>query len=184
MNSHKGLRTIIFGLLLVFFSTIGCATFETLPFISTATPYPTYTPAPPTSTPIPERWSVKVISAIKALTFGDRYYTEDQKSEFLIITIEYTYNGQDTTEFSPQSVILLFPDNSSYPGAAFAATDYQAEGYSTVTDFATQAPILAFIRPGQTKTEKFGWGLPSIADTKYRLLFPETKPIDITVDNR
>jgi len=196
MSSRKKLHTMIFGLLVVMFSTIGCAVFNTLPIVATATPYPTYmpyptytpyptfTPPPPTVTPVPEHWSVKVMSAIKAPTFGDWLYPEDQNAEFVIITIEYTYMGQDTTEFSPQSLVLLFPDGSSHPGAAFTATNYQSDGATTVKNLTTESSlILTYIRPGQTKIESFGWGLISTGDTKYRLLFPETKPIDIVVDN-
>jgi hypothetical protein len=194
MNSHKRLQTVIFDLLFVMFSTSGCAVLNALPFMATATPYPTYTPYPtftppsPTVTLVPERWSVKVISTVMARGFGVLYFTDEQKAEFLIITIEYTYLGQKTTEFSPMSVVLLFPAGSTYPGGAIATTFYQSESNSTVTNFTTEAPILTYIKPGQTKIEKFGWGLTSdgnthYAGTKLRLLFPETKSIDITIGN-
>ena len=149
----------------------------------TLTPYPTYTPNPPTATPIPPRWDVKILSAIKSKSFGEWYYADDVKSEYIIVTIEYTYRGDTTTQFSPQSVVLLFPDGSSWPGYALSATDYQPENNSKVTNFYNQGPVLTYIRPGQTKVEKFGWGLTINSDTKYRLLFPEMEPIDITIED-
>jgi len=190
MNSHKRSRTVIFGLLIVMvFSTIGCATINTLPFIATATPYPTYTPfptftpPPPTATPVPERWSVKVISTTKAQTFGNWFLTEDKKAEIIIVTIEYTYMGQEMTEFYPMSVVLLFPDGSTYPGFGITAFYYQPESNVNVRNFMKEGATLTFIKPGQTKTEKFGWELLSSGDLKFRILFPETKPIDITIEN-
>ena len=188
MNHRARLQAMTFRLLIVMFITMGCAT-STLPFIATATPYPTYTPyptftpLPPTATPVPDRWKVKVISAVKAQTFGEWFFEESLKAEYIIITIEYTYMGQETTEFSPQSVVLLLPEGSTWPGYAVAATEYQAENNIKVTDFFNQGPIITFMRPGQTKIEKFGWGFTASADKKYRLLFPETEPIDITISN-
>jgi len=167
-------------------STIACSSGQ---FLATATPYPTltpyptYTPNPPTATPIPARWDVKVLSAIKSKSFGEWYYAEDLKSEYIIVTLEYTYRGERTTSFSPQTVILLFPDGSSWPGYALSATDYQPENSNKVTNFYNQGPILNYIKPGQTKVEKFGWGLTINSDKKFFLLFPETKPIDIKIED-
>jgi hypothetical protein len=103
--------------------------------------------------------------------------------EYVIVTIEYTYLGRETTEFSPQSVVLLFPDNSSWPGYALAATDYQSESNNKVMNFFNQGSILTYIKPGETKIEKVGWGVGISTDTHYRLFFPETEPIDITIEN-
>lgn len=149
----------------------------------TLTPYPTYTPNPSTATPVPARWEVKVVSAVKSKSFGEWYYADDVKSEYIIVTLEYTYRGDQTVPFSPQTVVLLFPDGSSWPGYALSATDYQPENTSKVTNFYNQGPILNYIKPGQTKVEKFGWGLTITSDTEYRLLFPETEPIDVKIGN-
>ena len=167
-------------------SILACSSgqfFATATPYPTLTPYPTYTPNPPTATTIPPRWDVKILSAIKSKSFGEWYYADDVKSEYIIVTIEYTYRGDTTTQFSPQSVVLLFPDGSSWPGYALSATDYQPENNSKVTNFYNQGPVLTYIRPGQTKVEKFGWGLTINSDTKYRLLFPEMEPIDITIED-
>jgi len=183
MKSHKRLQTMIFGLLIVMFSTCGCAFVNSLPFIATQTPYPTYTPFPPTATPVPARWTVEILSTIKAQTFGTWYYTQDQPADFIIVTIEYTYHGQETTEFSPMSVVLLFQDGSSFPGFGAVPQYYQTENNNTVVNLLTQGAFFTYIKPEQIKIEKFGWGITPPTDTKYRLLFPETPAIDIVVEN-
>jgi hypothetical protein len=187
----SGKSVVGLAFLLLTISAIACSSAQFFPTATpyptftpypTLAPYPTYTPNPPTMTPVPENWSVKVMSAIKSRTFGEWFYEESVNGEYVIITIEYTYLGRETTGFSPQSVVLLFPDDSSWPGYALAATDYQSENNNKVMNFFNQGPILTYIKPGQTKIEKFGWGLTVSTDTKYRLLFPETKPIDITIE--
>jgi hypothetical protein len=177
--------------LLLIFSTLACSSgslfttptpFPTFTPYPTLTAYPTYTPLPPTITPQPKTWDVKILSAIKSRNFGEWYYEESVKSEYIILTIEYTYNGKKTMEFSPQSVVLVFPEGSIWPGYALGATDYQPENTSKVTNFYTQGPIMTYIKPGQTKVEKFAWGLTTNTDTKLRLIFPEAEPIDFLID--
>ena len=124
-----------------------------------------------------------MISATKDLTFGTWYFTETQKSEFLIVTIEYTYNGEGTAEFSPESVVIVFPEGSTYPGFAMAATNYQAEGSNIVANFMNDGPVLTYVKHNQTRRDKFGWGISTVGDTQYQLLFPDTAPIEIRADD-
>ena len=213
--NRPNIQLAILALMIILFSTSGCGGFNALPFIATKTPYPTYTPyptvtpyptitdyptytpyptftevptytpAPPTATPIPALWNVKVISVEKSLNFGNLIFTKAQNSEFLIITIEYTNMGQNRTDFSPMSVLLLFPDGSSYPGGAYTVYDYQSESSNKVTNFITEEPIINYLNPGETRREKFAWVMwTGNVDKKFLLLFPETKPIDVIVPNQ
>jgi hypothetical protein len=183
-------------LVLVLISTCGCSSINSLPFISSQTPlptytlyptytsYPTYTPAPPTATPIPEKWIVKVLSSTQALNCGNGFaYKASDKSKYVELTIQYTYNGQDTIEFFPGSLELLYPDGTKYPGSVLFTYDYQPENSNTFLDFYNSAPIMTFIKPGQTKIEKWCWATSDLVDTKYLLLFPEIEPIDVTAND-
>ncbi len=189
MTSRPKLQMTSFALLIVFFATIGCSVSSAVPLGATATPLPTYTPHPsltPASTltaPVADRWKVEILSATKSLKFGTWAYDKEQKAEFLIVTVRYTYLGQEPIEFSPQSIVLLFPNTSSDPGVALAVGYYQPEGVGAVINFGTQSPGLVLTKPGQTKTERLGWSLFSSKDTAYRLFFPETRSIDFTLED-
>lgn len=180
-------KTLLFAFLVVFLITASCEASSAIPFLATATPYPTYTPLPtftplpPTATPVPERWSMKVISAVKAQKFGEWFFEEGgPASEFILLTVEYTYHGDVAIDFYPMSVELLFPQGSYFPGLALAAGYYQPENSIVVMNFAN-APVLTTIKPGQTKVEKFGWAIFSHGDTRFVLLFPEADPVEINV---
>lgn len=195
MISQIRFQTIVIGLLIILLSSSGCQVINAMTFSATPTLnptytpyptytlYPTYTPLPPTETPLPKLWTVKVLSAVKSLTFGTWYFAASQNTEYLIATIEYTYNGQEPIQFSPQSLVLLDPEGSTYPGSALTVTNYQAENSNIVNNFTAESPILTYIRPGQTKIERFGWALIVFPDTKFILLFPQTEPIVVNVTN-
>jgi len=195
MINQMRFQTMIIGMFIILLSSSGCQainamTFNPTPTLNptytpypTYTLYPTYTPLPPTETPLPKLWTVKVLSAVKSLTFGTWYFPTTQPGEYLIATIEYTFNGQEPIQFSPQSLVLLDPEGSTYPGSALTVTNYQAEDSNVVNNFTAESPILTYIRPGQTKIERFGWALRVFPDTKFILLFPQTEPIDVIVNN-
>ena len=183
----------------------GCAGIRSLPFLATATSYPTntpyptytkfptytrvptytlvppYTPLPPTTTPIPDTWTVKVISAEKSLTFGNFSFTANDKAEFIIVTIQYTYNGYISTAFWPMTVVLRDWFTLGY---AMVPLYYQPEELNTVISFMNNNKLIAVnALEGVSRTERFGWALNPMGHTHFTLYFPETKPIDIVVDN-
>lgn len=188
MKRRTGIISKTIFLLTILFFTIACLSTNSVPFISTATPYPTntpfptYTQAPPTFTPIPQRWTVRIISAVKSLSFGEYFYSEEDESEFVILTIEYSYMGQDTIPFYPGSLVLVYPEGSLYPGWSLNSYSYQAENSAIVNDMYNDAPIITYISPGQTKIEKFGFQMSSDEETHYILVFPEVEPIDFTIN--
>src|SRR3972149_11511114 len=161
---NKLFRSIpLFSLLfLALFSSSGCSVVDAFPLppplppYPTLTPYPTDTPfptptlSPPTATPIADQWEVKIISATKSLVFGGLLYTETMNMEFLIVTIEYTNLRQETIEFHPGSLVLVYPDGSSYPGYSQIVNVSQAEGASVVIDLVKEIPPIIYAKPGQT----------------------------------
>jgi hypothetical protein len=127
-------------------------------------------------------WEARIISTEKTLDFGGWTYEESDNAEFLVVTIEYTNISDEIQPFWPQSVLLLYPEGSSYPGIAQTVSDYQVENSNFVTNFAKQNPILSYINPQETKTDKFGWEIYMLDDTKFQILFPESKPIEIITE--
>jgi hypothetical protein len=211
MKRRIQFQTLLLGLLILAILTSGCSAYKKLPFFSTATPYPTNTPyptttpyptatayptltpfptftpyptftPPPTQVPVMYNWDVKVLSVTKSLTFGTWYYDTSQNSEFIIMTIEYTNKGQETITFYPMSVVLVFPENSTFPGASLAASLYQPEGSTIVRSFDNDGPVISYISPGQTKTDQFAWAVAALTDNHYKLLFPGMDPIDLTAN--
>ena len=183
-------RSVLLCFLVIFPLTAGCSAFKSLPFFSTQTPYPNlyslsnlYPPSRPTPTPIPSRWSVEVTSVTFSLAFGGWQYDTDQNAHFLIVTIQYTYQGSEATSFSPESVVLLLSEDTANAGIALATGFYQPEGNTVVTNFSSGTPVLLTLSPGQTKTESFGWALTITGDTHFKILFPETNAIDLVVEN-
>jgi hypothetical protein len=157
------------------------------------TPYPTYTPYPTltfaaTFTPYPvmeddnpPKWEISVVNVEKARSFGIWEYKETDNAEFLILTISYTNITNEKQAFAPQSLLLLFPEGTSYPGSAMQVSEYQKHGSSQVVSFKATGAFFEYIDPGETRLEKFGWELLQLNDTGYKLLFPETKAIDIEI---
>ncbi len=191
MNRQKRLAAVLAVGLLIPALSIVCSSTNSLPFIATATPYPTYTPFPtftplppqPTLTPTPERWSVHVLRALRAPTFGDLFFKKGDKYEYLIVTVQYSFAGTYTYRFFPMSVELVYPEGSGWPGFAAAAEAYQAEGDDYVMDFYNEPTLYSLIKPGETHTDKFAWTIPVGGEERYLLFFPEVPAIEIRPEN-
>jgi hypothetical protein len=174
MSNRSKVIPFILAVLILTLGGSGCQMPGGLEFLQDSTPYPTYTPYPS-----PERWDVQVLSATRSTSFGDLYYEDSTNTTFYIVTIQYTYLGKDTAQFFPMSVLLLFPENSSYAGGAYTVGFYQPEDTTAVQNFINVQPPIIFMQPGETRIEKFAWGfLTTMADTRFKILFPETEPID------
>ena len=97
----------------------------------------------------------------------------------VIVTIEYTYLGQGRAEFSPETVVLMNTSTVGLVGWARTAELYQAEDNSRIVDFDKES-LTNYLDSGETKTEVFIWEFPGNY-TDFRLFFPETEAIDITL---
>jgi hypothetical protein len=181
MKKHYIKFLITFIALVILLS--GCGQLSSV--IPTATAYPTYTPLPtftPLPTPIPSRWDVKVLSVTTPKDF-DGFVPKVDTSRFIVIAIEYTYQGLESTVFSPASLILLNMTTSApsqYEGMNGPPIRYQPEGITSTISLSDESPIISMSQ-GKTRIDKFGWVFPK-ALTNFRLYFPEMEAIDITVD--
>lgn len=72
-------------ILLISFALGGCQSLS-LNLFTTPTPFPTYTYYP-TFTPVPDLWSVEVLSVRKGPSFGGWAYAPSDNYEFLIVTL-------------------------------------------------------------------------------------------------
>jgi hypothetical protein len=186
MTQRTKIIPFVLSLLVLALGGSACQLPVSLPFLQTSTPQPTYTPYPTYTPPPPAAlWEVEVLSAIRSDTFGDLYYEASTNTVFLILTIQYTWLGEETTQFFPMSVVLLQPEDSSYPGGAYTAAFYQPENTTAVQNFITTRPPIVYILPGETRIEKFSWSLSvDGTDTRLQLLFPETLPLDFVISSQ
>lgn len=166
--------------------------YPTLTPYPTSTAYPTYTPIPPTATPtqiaprsvgqtvIGPRWRVRVTKAESGTEFGTFYLTEDATTQMVIITLEYTYLGSESTSFYPESVVLVHTGEERLRGWARNPALYQGQYSSHVVDF-TEEVTTQFVNSGDTRTEIFVYSFNKDF-TSFLLYFPETTPIVIDID--
>lgn len=181
-RNHSSLIVLITFLFLPMLIN-GCGQFSNS--VPTATAYPTHTPLPtytPLPTSLPARWDVKVLSVITLQDF-DGATPKSDESRWIIITIEYTYQGLGSVAFSPESLILMNITTdapSKYYGWSNPTLRYQPENISTSISFDKKASMID-ISPGTTRVDRFGWIYPKEL-TNFRLFFPETEAIDITVE--
>lgn len=147
----------------------------------TNTPFPTYTPLPSTATPVPPAWNVKLTSVTTNTQFGDYEVTDKgTKTQFIIITLEYTYQGQERVTFSPESVVLAYTGQEGFTGWAKLPTLYRPDDSSNDIDFDTAAQA-KYLSTGANHTDVFVWQFNK--DYKeFMLYFPGTDVIEITVE--
>lgn len=77
---------------------------------------------------------------------------------------------------------LCFPEGSDYPAWVILASYYQPEGRSEVQNFLETLPPILYTRPGQTRVDKYGFGIEIKGDQKFLLQFPGVPAIAIEVD--
>jgi hypothetical protein len=155
---------------------LGCGTLSNL--VSTATPYPTYTPFPPTATPKPDLWSVKVNSVTTAGEFGT-YSPTDENMRFIILSIEYTYRGEEAVAFFPESLVLT-DMTGMHIGWSRTPSLYQGDGNTNIILF-TSDTVMSQISPGKTVNDIFVWIFPKDR-SKFQLFFPESKALEISLE--
>ena len=94
MNRPNRFQLVIFVLLIIMFSTSGCEVFNALPFVATATSYPTYTPYP-TVTPYPTITDYPTYTPYPpypTFTEGPNLYTRPADSDTRSCTLERENN--------------------------------------------------------------------------------------------
>jgi hypothetical protein len=173
---NRKLCVLLLGGAMTWLSATACASLSS--FLPTSTPYPTYTPLPPTPTPAPPRWEAGVLVAEATLEFGDFYIQEGATTRMIRIDIMYTFNGPGTTEFSPETVLLM---NETTPFAGWARPPalYRAQDSATVVNFEDDS-LLDTLSPGTTRTDVFIWEWP-VQYQRFRLFFPECEPIEVEI---
>ncbi|WP_420628188.1 hypothetical protein [Candidatus Leptofilum sp.] len=130
---------------------------------------------------IPARWEVEIISSEAAQEFDTWHFPDGSENIMVILTIEYTYHGQDRELFLPESITLVHTGTEGFSGWGRTASLYRAEGTSQIVDL-TDESLVNYLDPGGTRTDTFVWEWPNDKYTEFRLFFPEIEAIDITFE--
>ena len=126
----------------------------------------------------PKKWDVSIVNVEKSKKFGTWEFSESDDGEFLILTIHYKNVTDKRQAFSPQSLILLFPENTDYDGNAMLPMVYQSDNASYVYKFIDGISFFDYLEPGEERTEWFAWEILVMENEDYVLLFPETCAIE------
>jgi hypothetical protein len=169
-------RVLVLGGAMTWLSITACASLPS--FLPTSTPYPTYTPLPPTPTPSPPRWEARVLVSEATLEFGNFHITQGATTRMIRVDIMYTFNGPGAAEFSPETVLLM---NEGAPLAGWARPPnlYRAQDSSAIVNFEDDS-LLNPVAAGTTRTDVFIWNWP-VQYHRFRLFFPECEPIEVEI---
>jgi len=181
MERSRHLRqAFVLALAAAVFSITGCASLSS--FLPTSTPYPTYTRYPtftPQPTQSPPRFEIRVISAEATLTFETFYIEEGSTTRMIHMTILYTFNGPGTTQFSPETVVLMNRSGTSLRGWGRVPEIYRSEASGSTFDL-REVSTLTTLSPGTSYTDDFVWEWPT-QYTDFTLYFPESEPIEVSI---
>ena len=113
------------------------------------------------------------------MAFETFYLKEDAPNQLIVLTIEYTYHGAAETDFSPESVVLVYTGSEGLTGWARTPVLYRGEHSASVVSFG-DSTLTIYVQPGITRVERWVYEFPK-EYTSFCLLFPETEAIVINV---